>query len=225
MHSTTSFAICQQLDEISTLMLGLCDIDSTALSTKISGLCFQITIQAGFDEIGRLIRKQKPVPVRRMGFNLKKLSENSDSLRWSQLQTLDFRTLIFCTLSFPALALMQNEQFDWLVNHAEDYTQAQAFPPAWMATDQIRKAIAKTPRLECTREFWNSKPSMISVFTPLKRWLEYHHIELEVCNDGDSQDALIEIRDDFQKLDKSDMDNSSLENPQTTQSKRILSYM
>jgi hypothetical protein len=168
MHSTTSVTVCQKLDQISTLVLELCDIDFAALSTKISDLSSQIAVQAGFDEMARLIRKQEPVPVRRMGFNLKKLSQDPDNLRWSQLQTLDFRTMIFCTLSFPALASMPSEQFSWLVNHAERYTQLQTFPSAWIATDQIRKVIANTPRLECTREFWKSKPLTLSVFTPLK---------------------------------------------------------
>jgi hypothetical protein len=168
MHSTTSVTVCQKLDQISTLVLELCDIDFAALSTKILDLSSQIAVQAGFDEMARLIRKQEPVPVRRMGFNLKKLSQDPDNLRWSQLQTLDFRTMIFCTLSFPALASMPSEQFSWLVNHAERYTQLQTFPSAWIATDQIRKVIANTPRLECTREFWKSKPLTLSVFTPLK---------------------------------------------------------
>jgi hypothetical protein len=165
MHSTTSVAVCQKLDQISTLVLEHYDLDFAALSTKISDLSSQIAVQASFDGIGRLIREQKPVPVRRIGFNIKKLSENP---RWSQLQTLDFRTLIFCTLAFPALSSMPSEQFNWLVKHAERYTQVQAFSPAWIATDQIRKVIANTPRLKCTDEFWNSKPLMLSVFTPLK---------------------------------------------------------
>lgn len=89
---------------------------------KVSDLSAQIAVQAGFDELGSLIRRQKPVPVQRMGFNLKKLSENPDNLRWSQLQAFDFRTLIFCVLPFSALSSMPNEQFNWLVNHAEHYT-------------------------------------------------------------------------------------------------------
>ncbi|EMD66429.1 hypothetical protein COCSADRAFT_169362 [Bipolaris sorokiniana ND90Pr] len=203
MHSTTSVALCQQLDHISTAMLGLCDIDFTALSIKISDLSSQIAIQAVFDETSCLIRKQKPVPVRRLSFNLKTLLEKPNSLRWSQLQTLDFRTLIFCTLSFSALATMPEERFGWLMNHAEQYTQAQAFPPAWIAKDQIRKVITKTPRQKSTNEFWK----------------KYYEFELEVFDGCGSQHALIEKRDSFEMSGEPNVNNSSLENPQTPQSK------
>jgi hypothetical protein len=225
MHSTTSVDICKKLDQVSALVLEICDIDFAELSTKISSLASQIAVQAGFAEVGSLIRKKKPVPVRRMGFNLKKLSENPDNPRWSQLQTLDFRTLIFCTLSFSAISSMPSEQFTWLVRNATHYTQVQAFPQAWIATDQIRKVIANTPRLECTKDFWKSKLLMLPVSTLLNERIDYHQFELEVCNIRDSRDTPIEERDDSQMLSQSNVDYSPPGSPQAPKSKTIRSHL
>jgi hypothetical protein len=225
MHSTTSVDICQKLDRVSALVLGLGDIDFADLRTKVSSLASQIAVQAGFAEVGSLIRNKKPLPVRRMGFNLKKLSEKSDNLRWSQLQTLDFRTLIFCTLSFSALSSMPSEQFSWLVCNATHYTQVQAFPQAWIATDQIRKVIANTPRLECTKDFWKSKLLMLPISTLLKQRLDYHELELEVCNIRDSRDTPMTECDNFHMSGQSDVNNSPPASPQATKGKTIWSHL
>jgi hypothetical protein len=153
--------ICQKLDDISERLLEFRNFDNALakeLSVKVSNLLTQITVQKGFDEIARLVREEKTLPVRRISFNIKKLSESSEQSesRWSKLQKLNFQTLIFCTLSFAGLMSMQPELFGWLVEYAQRYLRAQALPRNWVTRDQIRKVIANTPRRENTKAFLES---------------------------------------------------------------------
>lgn len=103
---------CQNLDEIEERIFELRDIDDTLckeLGAKICNLSTQIVVQRGFVEIVRLVRQGKPLPVRRINFNIKKLSESNERAdsRWSRLQNLDFQTLVFCALSFAGLVSMR----------------------------------------------------------------------------------------------------------------------
>lgn len=163
--------ISLKLDEISKRVFELNDIDhvlSKELSVRASNLSAQIAVQRGLDEIVKLVREEKPLPVRRIGFNIKKLSDGTEKSqsRWLELQKLDFTTLIFCTLSFSGLSTLPHEQFNWLLDNAQCYLEARDLPPTWIATDQIRKVITNTPRQENTRAFLEN----------------YHKLEIQLCN-------------------------------------------
>lgn len=151
----------QSLDEISESMYNCHDInDATTegLWARISSLSTQIAMRKGLDDAVKLVQLQNPLPVRRIGFNIKKLSEvdQQQGSRWSQLQELDIEDLIFCTLSFTGLLTLPSEQFHWLVQNVHRYLRAQSLPHGWIARDQIRKVLANIPRGMNTKSFLES---------------------------------------------------------------------
>lgn len=114
-----------------------------------------------------MVQENKSLPIRRINFNLKKLTETgerSDS-RWSLLQKLNFTSLIFCTLAFAGLVSLPSDQFDWLLHNVERYLQVRRLPSDWVIREQVRKVIANAPRQANTAAFLKN----------------YHTVELELC--------------------------------------------
>lgn len=107
------------------------------------------------DAVSKLIREGSALPVRRINFNIKKLSEDNEECkaRWLTLEMLDCPSIIFCTLSLSGLMSLPLGQFDWLAHYVQGYVKEQNLPPDWIARDQIRKAIANTPRRRSTQSF------------------------------------------------------------------------
>ena len=66
--------------------------------------------------------------------------------QWLKLQNQDCKTLIFCTLSFSSLVLLPEEQFGWLMDNGCVYLEVQSLPSGWIAREQIRNIVARTPR-------------------------------------------------------------------------------
>lgn len=169
--------IFRQLDEIQKCLFELRGSDLPDLDTRVSDLSLQVTLQRGFDDINSLIRDGKPLPVRRIGFNIKTLLK--EQTRWSKLLQLDFRSLIFCTLSFQALVSLPLDRFNWLVGNVQHYLQVQNLPASWIMTDQIRRMIAKVPNQENTAFFWKCYHLLE---------INYHELELAQCSTRNSHD-------------------------------------
>lgn len=148
--------ICKKLHQIEKDIFSLREIGSLEkLHDRASNILTQISIQKSLDEIVELLRGGKSLPVRRIGFNIKKLCDGTEesNSRWQRLQALDLDAFILCTVSFPRIASLPAEQFTWLVNNANRYLEAQALPPNWIRSDQVRKVLANTPRKENTVQF------------------------------------------------------------------------
>ncbi|KAH8797831.1 hypothetical protein F5884DRAFT_814441 [Xylogone sp. PMI_703] len=113
----------------------------------------QVRILRKLDEVSKLIREAAALPVRRINFNIKKLSEDHEECkaRWLALERLDCPSIIFCTLSLSGLMSLPLRQFDWLAQNVQSYVEKQKFRPNWIARDQIRKALASTPRRQSTQ--------------------------------------------------------------------------
>jgi len=72
--------ISLKLDKISKRVFKLNNINyvlSKELSIRASNLLAQIMVQRGLDEIVKLVQEEKPLLVRRIGFNIKKLSDGT----------------------------------------------------------------------------------------------------------------------------------------------------
>ena len=148
----------QKLDDVSQTICSLRDVGDNVfdqLRTKVSKLLVQVEIQKGLNEIARSIRAEDPLPVRRINYNIKKLSEDSKAgqVRWSALQELSCSEIIFSTMSFPGLITLPDNQFEYLVDNVPNYINVQDLSPDWIARDQIRKVVASTPRRESTLPF------------------------------------------------------------------------
>jgi len=122
---------------------------------KISDHLSQVGNLRKLDVVSKLIREAGALPVRRINFNIKKLSEDNEEckVRWLALERLDCPSIIFCTLSLSGLMSLPLRQFDWLAKHVQSYVEQQEFPPDWITRDQIRKAFASTPRRQSTLSF------------------------------------------------------------------------
>ncbi|KAF2789905.1 hypothetical protein K505DRAFT_377912 [Melanomma pulvis-pyrius CBS 109.77] len=141
--------ICSKLDQIEKDIFSLCELGSFEdLHDRLSSILTQISTRKNLDEVVQLVRSGSPLQVRRITFNIKKLCDGTDesNYRWQKLQALNLDALILCMVSFKRITFLPTEQFTWLVNNANRYLEAQALSSSWIRCDQVKKAIAKTPR-------------------------------------------------------------------------------
>lgn len=176
------------MDGINKRILELRNIDDRQfkeLSEKVSTTSTQIKVQKSIHEILRLVEKNQALPVRRIVFNIKKLCDGSEQSRsrWETLQSLDFNSLVLCTLSFPGLVSLSPVDFNWLVDNTEDYLQAQRFSSNLAEIDQIKKVIANIQLQENTKGFLESKCfSVLKNASDLNHYADYHKFMLQTCN-------------------------------------------
>ncbi|KAE8440876.1 hypothetical protein EG329_006363 [Mollisiaceae sp. DMI_Dod_QoI] len=170
------YEICENISELRDVPDSLFE----EWQRKISDHLAQVGILRKLDAVSKLIREGSALPVRRINFNIKQLSEDNEEckVRWLALEKLDCPSIIFCTLSLSGLMSLPLGQFDWLAQYVQGYVKEQNFPPDWIARDQIRKALANTPRRHSTQSF-------------LQR---YHALEIEMGQDftsdsGDEPEA------------------------------------
>lgn len=159
-----SQGICDKLDEMSERIFQSQNVDDAIFESVYSKACSlvtQVAVQRKLESTAQLVRDNGILPVRRININIKKLSNSGNELgeqgRWRRLQKQDCETLIFCTLSFSGLVLQSEEQFSWLVENARAYLKAQSLPSSWIAREQIRTVMARTPRQTNTRSFLESQ--------------------------------------------------------------------
>jgi hypothetical protein len=185
-----SSSISQRLDAIAKDTFSLCSNDKTnlgALNAKVADLAIQIRLIAVLEPIARLVRLGEPLSVRKLNFNIKKLSEEDaksgegDKSRWISLQRLGCEPAIFCMISFNGLALLHAGEFTWLIDNIGSYMETQRLPPGWIAREQIRKSLANTPRRENVLSFLESIVSVSSKFMELIH-VGYHTLEIRWSN-------------------------------------------
>jgi hypothetical protein len=159
-----SQGICQKLDEMSRRIFQSQNVDDTIFESVYSKACSlvtQVAVQRKLESTAQLVRDNGILPVRRININIKKLSNNNENLgehgRWARLQRQGCEALIFCVLSFSGLVLLSEEQFSWLVDHAGACLKAQSLASGWIAREQIRNVVAKTPRQANTRSLLESQ--------------------------------------------------------------------
>jgi len=178
-----------KLDDISQSILKLRDVGDTVfdeLHAKISKLLILVEIQKKLNEIARAIREGNALPVRRINYNIKKLSENDEAcqIRWSALRELTCSAIVFSTMAFNGLISLPDKQYECLVENVQKYIEVQELPCDWIARDQIRRVVAGTPRREGTQPFLQGK----ICFTPFKKkhslnGLDYHNLEIQLSQD------------------------------------------
>ena len=153
--------VCVKLDEMSSRIFRSQNVDDAMFENVYSKACSlvtQVAVQRKLESTAQLIRENRILPVRRININIKKLSkEFGKPSRWQRLQQQDCETLIFCALSFNGLVLLSEEQFNWLMDNARAYSEAQSLPSGWIGREQIRNVISKTPRQANTRSFLESQ--------------------------------------------------------------------
>lgn len=116
----------QRFYEICNIISGLRDAPDSLFESwhlKISDHLAQVGILRKMDVVSKLIRDGDALPVRRINFNIKKLSEDNKEckLRWLALEKLDCPSTIFCALSLPGLMSLPVAQFDWLAQNVQNY--------------------------------------------------------------------------------------------------------
>jgi hypothetical protein len=102
--------------------------------------------------VSSLVKKGSDLPVRRISYNIRKLSEKCKP-RWDELLKLDCETIIFSTVAFNGLASLPEEVFSWIVQNLQNYVENRAFPRHWILRDQIRKVLSNIRREDLTKPF------------------------------------------------------------------------
>lgn len=153
-----SQTIPQKLNDLTQTISNLRDVEDSffdELHTKLSKLLVQVEIQRNLNGIARTIRDGSPLPVRRINYNIKKLSEENEvcQIRWSALQKLKCPEIIFSMMAFTGLNSLHDKQFEYLVENVSNYIEIQELPRDWIARDQIKRVVANTPRRQNTQSF------------------------------------------------------------------------
>ncbi|OAT12859.1 hypothetical protein BDBG_17707 [Blastomyces gilchristii SLH14081] len=110
-----------------------------SLKAKVLHLATQIAALERLEPVARLIREGRLLQMRKLNYNIKKLSED-DSKRddheyscWTSLQKLGCQTAVFCMISFSGLAQLPAEEYDWLLKNVQRYMTVQELPRNWVA--------------------------------------------------------------------------------------------
>ncbi|KAL2390564.1 hypothetical protein RJ035_001102 [Blastomyces gilchristii] len=117
-----------------------------SLKAKVLHLATQIAALERLEPVARLIREGRLLQMRKLNYNIKKLSEDDSKRddheysRWTSLQKLGCQTAVFCMISFSGLAQLPAEEYDWLLKNVQRYMTVQELPRNWVAREQIRKA-------------------------------------------------------------------------------------
>ncbi|KAL2380541.1 hypothetical protein RJZ90_004515 [Blastomyces dermatitidis] len=115
--------------------------------------------QEKLEPIIRLIRRGKQLPVRKLSFNIRKLSDGNpktgshDEPRWARLQNLGCETAVLCMIAFNSLATLAGDEFEWLLENVQRYLAIQSLPCGWIASEQIRQVMARALRQPNTLSF------------------------------------------------------------------------
>lgn len=147
--------LLEQLDMLHLTLLQLEDINdqlTLTLQSRLTTLADQVPILKRLASISNLVKQGADLPVRRINYNIRKLSEDCKP-RWDELLKLNCETIIFLTIAFNGLGSLPDEEFSWLVQNIENYVQNRAFPSHWILRDQIRKVVSKTQRKNNTKPF------------------------------------------------------------------------
>jgi hypothetical protein len=147
--------LIHELDIISHVSFHIRDDDQDtlkALKARASELATQLSVLERLEPTSRLIRLGKPLPMRKLSFNIRKLSDanlKTDSQgesRWTRLQSVGCEAAIFCMLAFNGLATLAGDEFEWLLENVQRYMAVQYLPFGWISSDQIRQVMARVPR-------------------------------------------------------------------------------
>jgi hypothetical protein len=152
---TLAQSLLQQLDMLQLSLSQLEHIDdqlSLTLRSRLTALADQIPLLKTLASISSLVKQGADLPVRRISYNIRKLSENCKP-RWDELLKLNCETIIFFTIAFNGLASLPEEAFSWLVQNLQGYVENRAFPRRWILRDQIRKVLSNIPRKDITMPF------------------------------------------------------------------------
>lgn len=154
-----------ELDSISHITFHLRDDDQDTLKTlkaKMLELTTQISVLEKLEPVARLIRRREPLPLRKLSFNIRKLSDSNSKTdsrgesRWARLQSLGCEAAVFCMVTFNGLSTLAGEEFEWLLGNVRRYMAVQSLPCGWIASEQIRQVMARVPRQPNTLPFLES---------------------------------------------------------------------
>ncbi|EED20492.1 hypothetical protein TSTA_037120 [Talaromyces stipitatus ATCC 10500] len=144
-----------QLDMLYLTLFQLDDIDDQLCSTlqsKLAALGDQIPILQRLASYSKLVKQGSDLPVRRINYNIKKLSESCKP-RWNEILKLNCEAIIFFMIAFNGLSSLPDQEFSWLARNLENYVEKRAFPAHWILREQIRKVVSNTPRKDNTKAF------------------------------------------------------------------------
>lgn len=153
----------KQLDTLYLTLFQLDDIDdqlSSTLQSRLAALSDQIPMLQRLASYSKLVKERSDLPVRRINYNIKKLSENCKT-RWNEVLKLNCETFIFVMIAFNGLSSLPDKEFSWLVQNLEKYVGKRAFPTHWILREQIRRVVSKTPRNDNTKAFLASQSAIL----------------------------------------------------------------
>jgi hypothetical protein len=134
-----------------------------SLKARMAQLATQVAVLERLEPIARLIRRDEQLPIRKLNFNIKKLSEDDaasdkkEESRWTCLRELGCEQAIFCMICFNGLANLAGDDFEWLVTNVQKHMMTQKLPHRWVTRDQIKKVLARAPWRPNTVLFLESK--------------------------------------------------------------------
>ncbi|KAL2365369.1 hypothetical protein RJZ56_001750 [Blastomyces dermatitidis] len=169
--------------------------------------------QEKLEPIIRLIRRGKQLPVRKLSFNIRKLSDGNpktgshDEPRWARLQNLGCETAVLCMIAFNSLATLAGDEFEWLLENVQRYLAIQSLPCGWIASEQIRQVMARALRQPNTLSFLES----------------YHKHEFQI-SDNKEQHVRKRTGDETQTSSSSRMENEHWTPPPNGEN-REMKYM
>ncbi|KAE8383894.1 hypothetical protein BDV26DRAFT_299327 [Aspergillus bertholletiae] len=135
--------LLEQVDALQWSLLHLENIDDqlcSELLSRLRSVADQVPIVMQLASTSRLVKKGAELPVRRINYNIKKLSDDCKP-RWDELLKLNCETLIFFTLAFNGLVSLPDDEFNWLIQNLQYYVNRQGF------------LLSKTPRKDSTKPF------------------------------------------------------------------------
>ncbi|OJJ65622.1 hypothetical protein ASPBRDRAFT_49629 [Aspergillus brasiliensis CBS 101740] len=150
--------VFDRLEEFHKSLLQLEDFEEeigTALQNRLNMLADEVPMLIRLASVSKLVRHKGDLPVRRITYNVKKLSGDCTP-RWNELLKLNCDTQLFLMLSFNGLSSLPDKEFNWLVENTQEYLGRRAFRSNWILRDSIRRTVVKLPLNASTQQFLRS---------------------------------------------------------------------
>ncbi|KKK23238.1 hypothetical protein AOCH_004407 [Aspergillus ochraceoroseus] len=162
--------IFDRLEEFHKSLLQLEDFEEgigTALQNRLNMLADEVPMLIRLASVSKLVKHERDLPVRRITYNVKKLSGDCTP-RWNEFLKLNCDTQLFLMLSFNGLSSLPDKEFNWLVENTQEYLGRRAFRSNWILRDPIRRTVVKLPLNASTQPFLR----------------KYHNAEIDLCEPG-----------------------------------------
>lgn len=151
----------QILSNISSISeLRFSPLDESALKVlkqQTYGLATWFALAERMAPVVRSIQCGQQLPLRRIKYNIRTLSQEKHAARWTRLNDLGLESSIFCMVAISGLSSLPTGEFDSLLANVNQYISTQQISLHWVYAEDVKKSLGEINTAPVTAPFLKSK--------------------------------------------------------------------